>query len=450
MAAHPGGRATAWLAATGVDGVPAAPTRAAPANADGARRQLTVMFCDLVGSTEMAERLDPEAFRDVLLEYQDACARVVKQLEGHIAQYLGDGILVYFGYPRALEDAALRAVLAGLDMVEAVESIRDEVQRQHNVDLAMRIGVHTGLVVLGDIGGGNWRQQDYVVGETPNVAARLQALAEPGTVVITASTYQLVKGYVHVVPLGQRELKGLSRPVEVFQVTGRTGVESRLEAWRWRRVRLVDREDEREQLSSDWTDAAAGSFRATLLVGEAGIGKSRVLECVRDLASEGGGAHVTLQCSPYHANSVLHPVARALEQQAAIASMDDSATRWEKLSKLAESVGHASAEEMQLLAGLLSIPLPTGAKEVDLSSEGRREQTFQLLTRWFESLASATPLLVAVEDVQWGDPSTLELLHRIVDARPNRTLLVLTSRPEGEASLGGAVPVLTLKPLEER
>jgi tetratricopeptide (TPR) repeat protein len=255
---------------------------------------------------------------------------------------------------------------------------------------------------------------------------------------------------VHVDPLGPRELKGLSRPVEVFQVTGRTGAESRLEARHWRRVRLVDREEEREQLSSNWTDAAGGAFQATLVVGEPGIGKSRVLECAREMATERGGAHVTLQCSPYHANSVLHPLARALEHQAAIASTDDSTTRWEKLSKLAEGVGQASAEEMQLLAALLSIPLPADAKEVDLSSEDRREQTFQLLLGWFERLARAAPLLVAVEDIQWADPSTLELLRRITDVRPARTFLVLTSRPEGEASLAGALPVLALRPLQER
>jgi class 3 adenylate cyclase len=270
------------------------------------RRQLTVLFCDLVDSTPLASQLDPEDLREVVRAYQESCAKVIARFEGHIAQYLGDGLLVYFGYPRAHEDDAQRAVRAGLGIVEALSQLNTRLAQERSVHLAVRLGVHTGLVVVGDVGGGT-RHEQLALGETPNVAARLQGIAAPNTLVISAATFQLLGGFFACQPLGTPPLKGQTQPLAVYRVLYESRSRSRLEAagstgW----TPLVGREPEIGVLRERWAQVKEGVGQVVLLSGEAGIGKSRLVQLLQEhVAAEPQTWLTPCQCSPYHQNTAL-------------------------------------------------------------------------------------------------------------------------------------------------
>ncbi|HEY7493438.1 MAG TPA: adenylate/guanylate cyclase domain-containing protein, partial [Candidatus Tectomicrobia bacterium] len=264
------------------------------------RRQLTVLFCDLVGSTALAGQLDPEDWREVVRAYHTACAEVIGRFEGHIAQYLGDGLLIYFGYPQAHEDDALRAVRAGLGMVNAMDTLRLRLVQEWGIRLAVRLGIHTGLVVVGTMGGGD-RQEQLALGEVPNIAARLQGLAAPDTVVLSAATYRLVHGFVACDDLGVQTLRGTVAPMRLYRVLGESGAQSRLDvAVRRGLTPLVGRESEITLLRQHWAQAQHGQGQAVALRGEAGIGKSRLVQVLIEHVADAG--HVWLECqgSPYY------------------------------------------------------------------------------------------------------------------------------------------------------
>src|SRR6266699_228787 len=291
---------------------PAATRREAP---EAERRQLTVLFCDLVESTALAARLDPEELREVIRAYQDTCAKVIARFEGHIAQYLGDGLLVYFGYPRAHEDDAQRAVRAGLGMVEALGQLNIRLKPDRGVELSVRLGIHTGLVVVGEVGGGP-RQEQLALGETPNVAARLQGIAAPNTLVISAATLQLLGGFFACQPFGTPLLKGLAQPLAVYRVLYERMARSRLEAasstgW----TPLVGREQESGVLLERWTQVKDRLGQVVLLSGEAGIGKSRLVQVLTEQVDTDPREWLTpCQCSPYHQHTALYPWIELLER----------------------------------------------------------------------------------------------------------------------------------------
>jgi class 3 adenylate cyclase len=293
-----------------------APPSAAPPSPDAERRQLTVLFCDLVDSTVLAGRLDPEELREVVRAYQEACGKVIGRFEGHIAQYLGDGLLVYFGYPLAHEDDAQRAVRAGLGMVEAVGQLNTRLGQERGLQLAVRLGIHTGLVVVGEIGGGT-RQEQLALGETPNIAARLQGLAAPNTLIISAATFPLLGGFFACQPLGTPLLKGLAQPLAVYRVLYESMARSRLEAtgstgW----TPLVGREQEIGLLLERWAEVKEGVGQVVLLSGEAGIGKSRLVQVLKEhVAAEPQAWLTPCQCSPYHQHSALYPMIELLERE---------------------------------------------------------------------------------------------------------------------------------------
>ena len=272
-----------------------------PSSPEAERRQLTVLFCDLVDSTALASQLDPEDLREVVRAYQDTCAKVIARFEGHIAQYLGDGLLVYFGYPLAHEDDAQRAVRAGLGIVEALGQLNTRLAQERGVHLAVRLGIHTGLVVVGEVGGGT-RQEQLALGETPNLAARLQGLAAPNTLVISAATFQLLGGFFTCQPLGTPPLKGQAQPLAVYRVLYESMARSRLEAvgstgW----TPLVGREQEIGLLLERWAQVKDGLGQVVLLSGEAGIGKSRLVQVLKEqVASEPQAWLTPCQCSPYY------------------------------------------------------------------------------------------------------------------------------------------------------
>jgi class 3 adenylate cyclase/predicted ATPase/ABC-type transport system involved in cytochrome c biogenesis ATPase subunit len=393
--------------------------------AEAERRQLTIMFCDLVGSTPLASRLDPEDLRDVIGAYHRAVAEVVGRFDGFVAKYMGDGVLAYFGYPRAHEDAAERAVRAGLALVEAVPRL----ELAAEVGLQVRIGIATGLVVVGDLTGSGEAQERGVVGETPNLAARLQTLAPPGTVVIAPSTRRLTGGHFDYRELGGVALKGFDEPLSAWQVLAESAVESRFEAQHEIALTpLIGREEELELLRRRWRQAEEGEGRVLLLVGEAGIGKSRLTRALLEgLASE---PHLRLRyfCSPHHRNSALFPVINQIEHAAGFVR-DDTAEA--KLAKLDALLARAAAEPeaVDLIADLLSLPARRPAPE--LSPQQRKEKTLAALLAQVDRLAREQPVLMMFEDLHWIDPTSLELLTAIVD-RVQRlpVLLLATARPE--------------------
>jgi class 3 adenylate cyclase/predicted ATPase len=410
-----------------------APGVSAPQIPDAERRQLTVLFCDLVGSTALSAQLDPEELREVVCAYQDTCAKVIARFEGHIAQYLGDGLLVYFGYPLAHEDDAQRAVRAGLGILEALGQLTTRLEPERGVRLAARLGIHTGLVVVGDVGGGT-RQEQLALGETPNLAARLQGIAAPNTLVISATTFQLLGGFFACQPLGTPLLKGQAQPLAVYRVLYESMARSRLEAtgstgW----TPLVGREQEIGLLRERWARVKEGVGQVVLLSGEAGIGKSRLVQVLKEhVATEPQAWLTPCQCSPYYQNSALYPMIDLLERVALRFEREESPQQ--KLGKLEGFLvqyGLPLAETVPLLAALLSLPLPADYAPLTVSPEQQKQQTLQAFLTILLRIAAQQPVLFVMEDLHWVDPSTLELLSLLVDQGPTaRILALLTCRPD--------------------
>ena len=391
------------------------------------RRQLTVMFVDLVGSTELAARLDPEDMGLVIRAYQSTIAGEILRFDGHIAKFMGDGVLAYFGYPRAHEDDAERAG-SGLAVAEAVGRLMTPAGQA----LAARIGIATGLVVVGELIGEGAAQEQAVVGETPNLAARLQTLAEPGSVIVSQATRRLVGGLFDFQELGPRRLKGFAGPLATFRVVGEGRAEGRFEALRGAQLTpLIGREHELAILLERWSWAKDGDGQVVLIAGEPGIGKSRLVRALRqELAAE---RHFALShfCSPYHTNSALHPVIAQLERAAGFVADDAPEAKLEKLEALLCQATDRLDEAAPLLAALLGIPPGARYPALNLSPQRQKQRTLEVLLEQLAGLARERPVLEVHEDVHWIDPSTLDLLDLLVErARSLPVLVVLTYRPE--------------------
>src|SRR5437867_2928678 len=340
----------------------------------GERRQLTVMFCDLVGSTPLAEKLDPEDLRPVILAYQQTCADQIRRFEGYLARYLGDGLLVYFGYPQAHEDDAQRAVRAGLGIVAELPHLNARLHPAVGVlrdaPLQVRIGIHTGLVVVSDMGGGGSPDPRAIVGETPNIAARVQGLAEPNTVVISAATYQLVQGLFECQARGPQALKGVSTLVPVYRVLQEGEAQSRFEvALRTGLTPLIGREHEVGFLQERWQRAQQGDGQVVLLSGEPGIGKSRLVQELTEQLAHAGVTRIEFRCSPYHQNSALYPIINHLQRLLQFARDAAPAVKLEKLQHTLSHYRFRQADTVPLLAALLSLPHPEAARPITLSPQ---------------------------------------------------------------------------------
>jgi class 3 adenylate cyclase/predicted ATPase len=401
------------------------------------RRQLTVLFCDLVDSTALSSQLDPEDWRDVVRAYQTTCAEVIQRFDGHIAQYLGDGLLVYFGYPQAHEDDAQRAVRTGLGIVEAMATLNSRLGQKQGVRLAVRVGLHTGLVVVGEMGGGG-RQEQLALGDTPNIAARIQGLAAPDTMVISAATQRLIEGYFTCHALGAQTLKGVATPLQVHQVVGATEVQQRFDVAAARGLTpLVGREHEVSILRDRWAQAQAGRGHIVVLSGEAGIGKSRLVQVVKDEMIGATALRIEYRCSPYHQHSALYPVIAHLERVLAIRQDDTPEDRLRKLEEALRPSPLPLAEAVPLFAALLAVPLPAVYPSLTLTPQRQRQKTLEALLTWLLVLTEQQPVLFIVEDLHWIDPSTLEFLTLLVDQGPTaRLLTLLTCRPEFQVPWG--------------
>jgi class 3 adenylate cyclase/predicted ATPase len=421
--------------------------RASPVPA-AERRQLTVMFCDLVGSTELSSRLDPEDLREVIAVYHRAVAEVVAQFDGFIAKYMGDGVLVYFGYPRAHEDDAERAVRAGLGVIDAVGRLDVSSAKPQ-----ARVGIATGLVVVGDLIGEGSAQEQSVVGETPNLAARLQALAEPNAVVIAPSTRRLVGDLFEYRDLGAVEVRGLAARVPTWQVLRRSVVASRFEALRGAALSpLVGRDEEIDLLLRRWARAKAGDGQVVLISGEPGIGKSRIAAALAGRLHAEPHLRLRYFCSPYHQDSALYPFVDQLERASGFARDDMPAAKLEKLETLLARAAPPD-EDVAFLADLLSLPDSERHPLPSLSPQRKKERTLEALIRQLEGLARRQPVVMVLEDAHWIDPTSRELLDLAVErVRSLPVLLIVTFRPEFQPPWTGQpqVSVLTLNRLDRR
>lgn len=394
------------------------------------RRQLTVLFCDLVDATPLSGQLDPEDYREVIRAYHTVCAEVIQRFDGSIAQYLGDGVLAYFGSPHAHEDDAYRAVRAGLEIVAAVGTLPPE-WGWSGGRLAVRVGIHTGLVVMGAIGGGE-RQEQSALGEAPNLAARLQGLAVPNTVVMSAATARLVQGYFVCQDLGLHPLKGVVAPIHVVQVLGANGAQSRLEIASPRGLTpLVGRDAEVARLRERWAQVKDGLGQVVLLSGAAGIGKSRLVQMVQEQVAGEACTRIAGRCLPYYQHSPFYPVIAYLQRVLAWARDDSPAEKLCKLETALEEHAMPLPEVVPLFAALLALPLPAHYAPLRLTPQRQRHKTLEALLVWLLAETVRQPVLLIVEDLHWVDPSTLELLSRVVDqGATTRMYSLFTFRPD--------------------
>ena len=406
------------------------PAQSAPAEAaesgDAERRQVTVLFADMVGSTALSAKIDPELLGGVIRRYQDATAGAIGRYGGFVAKFMGDGVLAYFGFPRAFEDAAERAVRAALGILAEAGAV----ELPDGTRVQARIGIATGLVVVGEIIGTGSAQERTIVGETPNLAARLQALAKPDSILVSESTHRLLGGLFQLTHTGEHELKGFSRPLPVWQVCGETSVESRFAAIRsGENLPLIGRAHEMGLLCQRWQLARQSEGQIVTVTGEAGIGKSRAIEAMQQELAAEPHARVNLQCSPYHSDSALYPVIQYLNRSLCLAPTDAPDARIEKLGNWLATHTIRDSAAVALLAELLSIPLPEAPAA--LTPAQRKAATLALIVDLLVRMGNGDPVLVVLEDAHWIDATTLEVMTRLVDSIAQAPLLaVVTARPD--------------------
>jgi class 3 adenylate cyclase len=411
------------------------------------RRQVTVMFSDLVGSTALSARMDPEDLREVISAYQKCVAETVRHFDGFVAKYMGDGVLVYFGYPQAHEDDAERAVRAGLELIGAVSALNP------SAPLQTRVGIATGLVVVGDLIGSGATQEQAIVGETPNLAARLQGIAEPNTVVIAEGTRKLLGNLFELEDLGAKDLKGLAGPVRAWAALRASSAEGRFEAMHTSGLTaLVGREEELELLLRCWSRAKIGEGQVVLLSGEPGIGKSRLTAAVLERLADEPHTRLRYFCSPQHTDSALYPIIRQMERAAGLAHDDKVHTKLDKLDVLLAQ-SFTPRQDAALFAEMLSLPNDGRYPTLELAPQQRRQRTLEALTTQIEALTRQSPVLMIFEDVHWIDPTSLEALGRAVDRiKTLGVLLIVTYRPDFEPPWHGRphVTALTINRLVKR
>jgi len=436
----------------------AASTLPSPTTPEGGeRRQLTVLFCDLVGSTRLSTLVDAEDLQDFLKTYYQACTRVIERFDGYVANYLGDGVLAHFGFPRAHEDDAVRSVNAALAMLEVMEEVREKARSRfpHLAEQppAVRIAIHTGQVVVGDTGVGSPHER-VAVGDTLNIAAKLQSAAAPNTVVISDSTQALVQGLFVLEELGPVTLAGLDTPLRAHRVLRPSGVVARIDVAAAKGLtKFIGRDQEVNFLLERWQHASEGLGQAVLVSGDAGVGKTRLLQRVR--ARLANRPHVWLEASGsvYHTASVFYPIIELIERGISLEKGDDTATRIEKLEQALAQAGLPLDDVLPLFASLISVPVPPRYTSLDPSQQSSRRRTFEALLAWVFTLADTAPVILVMDDLQWMDASSLELLGMIIEQAPTgRVLVLMTARPEFHAPWAHQAHVssLHLTPLTRR
>ena len=414
------------------------------ADALGERRQLTVLFCDMVGATPLSQLLDPEDLRELIVSYQKVCGDAVLTHEGHVAQYLGDGVVMYFGYPRSHEDEAQRAVRCGLDILKGVDALRDSGTIPPGTSLDVRLGAHTGRVVVGPVGAGD-RMDQIALGDTPNIAARIQSEAEPGALVVSEVTWKIVEGYFTGKCLGQWELKGVSEPMRLWLVTGESPSRERIEVASIL-TSFVGRKQELSALEQTWEDSLAGHSRFVLMRGDPGMGKSRLARLFCDEVQFRVTDLAGMRSTPYNSNSPFHPVIELIERRFGLDHIQTSAERLTKVEEGLAGLNLAGPETIVLLTSLLSIPVGDRYAPLNLSPARRRTRTMQVLVDFITAIARPGPALLLVEDLHWADTSTLEFLELLVTTAPDVPLLgIFTARCEFDVGWAAAPTLRTIE-----
>jgi class 3 adenylate cyclase/predicted ATPase len=426
-----------------------------PARRDAERRQITVMFCDLVGSTSLSEMLDPEDLRAIMHGYQAAAGAVIERYDGHVAQYLGDGLMTYFGWPTAHEDDAARAVRAGLDIVAAVKDVALPASVGDVLDtLHVRIGIATGPVVVGETGGGDASLPKHAIGETPNLAARMQGVASADEIVVAPSTRRLLGGEFEVEDLGDHALKGVAEPLRLWRVNGLGKIQDRFEAASAGHLTpFVGREEEIELLMRRWESAKRGEGKVVLLSGEPGIGKSRISEEVRNLVGDEDHIRMRFQCSPFNTNSSFFAFSSQFERGAGIEVQDSPDVKLDKLDVFLRRAGNLMENAVPLFAQMLGIPTGDRFPALGYSPMRQKSETIKALGEQMSGLAAQRPVLILMEDIHWIDPTSLEALDYLIPLIENsRVLFVISFRPEFHPPWTGAahVSLLALNRLAQR
>ena len=413
-------------------------------------RQLTVLFCDLVGSTALSETLDPEDLRELTGAYQAVCAAAIKRHDGNIAQYLGDGVLVYFGYPAAHEDDARRAVRAALEIVDDLATVAMHLGGEQGIRLGVRIGIHTGPVVVGEVGAGERREQ-LAVGMTPNLAARIQSIAAPGTVLVSEDTYGIVRGFFDFKSLGSHDIKGLAKAVTLHHVLRESGAKSRLDSERRTGLTpFTGRSEEFAQLDRRWHSLPRTGGHAVVVQGEAGIGKSRIVDSFREHVKSQATLVLECFCTPYAQSTPLSPIIGMLEHTFGFTREHPAEQKRAAIEQRLQSRGILTSETSALITQLLDIPSANGNPLAGYSPQKRRDRTLETLLDWLMAAARDGPTLWIVEDLHWADPTTLEFLTSLIGPMAQRPLLaILTSRPEFSPpwKLNGSVSAISLSRL---
>ncbi len=395
-------------------------------------RQLTVIFCDLVGSTALSEQLDAEDLREVIRSYQDVCASAVSRFEGYIAKYIGDGVLIYFGYPIAHEDDAQRAIHCGLAIVDQVKRLAKRLQKEKGIDLKVRLGVHTGPVIAGEMGSGDTREEHAIVGKTPNIGARIEGIAEANSVVMSSDTYRLIKDDFVCRSMGFHTLKGISEPMEVYQALHETGVQDRLDktASVKERVPLVGRDQELQEILKRWEHIENGLGQLVLLKGEPGLGKSRLVKEFREQIVNQAHTEQECRCSPYHHNSVLYPLVNLLVKILQLHPEDPPASKLDKLEEFLSEYELPLSEAVPLIADLCSLSLEERYSPLQTTPQKIREKTLEVLANLLVEMAKRRPMLFIIEDLHWSDPTTQEFLNLLINRLSTVPILaLLTFRP---------------------
>jgi class 3 adenylate cyclase/predicted ATPase len=438
---------TTLLAPESAEPAPAAAHSAARTEVGAERRQLTTMFCDMVDSTSLSAQFDPEDVRDMIASFRETCVRVVKHYEGFAARFVGDGILVYFGYPTAHEDDAERAVRAGLEIVRVLSSARAiEPRGALSHAPAVRIGIATGLVVVGDLVGQGTEERDSAVGETVNLAARLQDLAPPNGVVISSSTQSLLKGKFDYRNLGLHALKGIAEKAQAWHVVRPSRIETRFAAAMGTRLTpLVNREEEISLLMGRWQQAKDGDGQVVVLFGEPGIGKSRIVQQIYELIADDRHGHVSFQCSPYYTSTAFYPFSEQLKFALGLDRENGSAMSLPNLETAVAAAGGDAEQVTPLFAALLSVPTGERYPPLELSPQQQKDATVSALVNHLLGLAHDQPLVIALEDLHWIDPTSREVIDLLVDRVQSKPILVIvTARSEFQPSWDAHSHITTL------
>jgi predicted ATPase/class 3 adenylate cyclase len=398
---------------------------AAPTAKSPERRHLTVVFCDLVGSTALSERLDPEDLSDVILSYREVAAAAIARYDGYVARYIGDGILAYFGYPRAHEDDPARAVRASLEVIAGIRGLAQTLGAAKHIELSVRIGVHCGLVVVGELARGAVREEAGVLGETPNLASRLMSLAPADSILVSDVVHSLIKGHFESHEFGVQQLKGISRPIALFEVTGVRANEGALDLGH-SAAEIAGRERELAHLRACWDEVIRRGGRAASIVGDPGIGKSRLVRAFADSLTGTDHLKIVFYCSPYFSNTALYPIVDYLTRWLQRADVD----KFDQLEAAVRAAGMLPKEIVPVIAALLSLPLTSRYERPQVSARLQRQHTMEFLYNWLVRQAATRPVLLVVEDLHWSDASTREFVDFLVKRiHRSNIFLIFTTRP---------------------